>query len=66
MKNNTANFSLRIDKITLDKLSYIAEYEFRSKNSEIVQLIKRKIAEFEKEHGKIEDDTGQDKKCQPH
>ena len=37
-----------------DKLAYIAEYEGRTKNKELEQLIKKRIAEFESEHGTIE------------
>ncbi|MGN1111707.1 MAG: Arc family DNA-binding protein [Acutalibacteraceae bacterium] len=48
------NFSIRIDNELLDKLYVIAEYEGRSKNREIEQLIKKRIADFEGEHGKIE------------
>lgn len=38
----------------LDKFGYIAEYEGRTKNREIQQMMKRRIAEFEKEFGEIE------------
>ena len=36
------------------KLHYIADYEGRSGNSQILYLIKKSILEFEKEHGEIE------------
>lgn len=39
---------------THDKLFYIAEYEGRSGSGQIMYLIRKCIAEFEKEHGKIE------------
>ncbi|MGN0626942.1 MAG: hypothetical protein ACI4IT_03145 [Oscillospiraceae bacterium] len=54
MKDNTPRYTLRIGQIWLDKIGYIAEYEGRSKNKEIEQLIKKRVMEFEKEHGKIE------------
>ena len=54
MKDDFPRYTLRISQILLDKLGYIAEYEGRTKNKEIEQLIKKRIAEFEKEHGKIE------------
>ena len=38
----------------LDKLGYIAEYEGRTKNRELEQMIKKRIREFEAEHGPIE------------
>ena len=44
---------MRVDKTLLDKLAYIAEFEGRTKNKEIEQLIKKRIAEFESDHGKI-------------
>ena len=47
-------YTLRIPQELLDKLGYIAEYEGRTKNREIEQLIKKRIAEFEAEHGQIE------------
>ena len=54
MKDNLPRYTLRIPQILLDKLAFIAEYEGRTKNREIEWLINRRIAEFEKEHGKIE------------
>ena len=53
MKEHLARYTLRIDSPLLDKLGYIAEYEGRTKNREIEQLIKKRIAEFEKEFGEI-------------
>ena len=57
MKDTLPRYTLRVPQILLDKLGYIAEYEGRTKNKEIEQLIKRRIADFEKEHGKIEFDS---------
>ncbi len=54
MKDNKSRYSLRVDQVLLDKLAYIAEYEGRTKNRELEQMIKRRIAQFEKEHGEIE------------
>lgn len=59
MKDNLPRYTLRISKNLLDKLGYVAEYEGRTKNKEIEQLIKRRITEFEKEHGKINHDEMQ-------
>ena len=55
MKDNLPRYTLRIPQELLDKLGYIAEYEGRTKNLEIEQLIKKRIAEFEAAHGKIEE-----------
>jgi hypothetical protein len=46
--------SIRFDTETHDKLFYIAEYEGRSGSGQILYLIRKCIAEFEKENGKIE------------
>ena len=53
MKDNLPRFTLRINKVLLDKLAYISEFEGRTKNKEIEQLIKKRITEFEASHGKI-------------
>jgi len=54
MEDNKCRYTLRIDPELLDKLGYIAEYEGRTKNGELVHMIRKRIAAFEKEHGKIE------------
>ena len=54
MKDNLPSYTLRVSQVLLDKLAFIAEFEGRTKNKEIEQLIKRRIAEFEKENGTIE------------
>ena len=53
MKENLPRYTLRIPQVLLDKLGYIAEYEGRTKNKEIEQIIKKRIAEFESKHGPI-------------
>ena len=54
MKDSLPRYTLRISRMLLDKIAFIAEYEGRTKNKEIERLIKRRIAEFEEAHGKIE------------
>ena len=54
MKDNLPRYTLHVSQLLLDKLAYIAEYEGRTKNKEIEQLIKKRIAEFEEAHGEIE------------
>ena len=39
MKDNLSRYTLRIDQTLLDKLGYIAEYEGRTKNRELEQMI---------------------------
>ncbi len=53
MKDNLSRYTLRISPAILDKLGYIAEFEGRTKNKEIEQIIRRRIADFEREHGLI-------------
>lgn len=48
------NLSIRIDENMLNKLHYVADYEARSANGQILVLIRDCIENFEKEHGKIE------------
>jgi len=48
------SLSIRIDNDVLDKLRYVAAYEGRSINSQIVYLIRDCIVKYEKEHGAIE------------
>lgn len=52
--DDKVRYTMRIDRNLLDKFGYIAEYEGRTKNRELEQMIKRRITEFEKEVGKIE------------
>lgn len=53
MKDQFPRYTLRIDRLLLDKLGYIAKCEGRTKNKELEQLIKKRIAEFEDVHGTI-------------
>ncbi|HJI91340.1 MAG TPA: hypothetical protein OIM37_09930 [Clostridiales bacterium] len=39
-KDNLSRYTLRVDQALLDKLGYIAEYEGRTKNRELEQMIK--------------------------
>ena len=54
MSDDLSRYTLRVEKELLDQLGYIAEYEGRTKNKELEQLIKKAVREFEAEHGKIE------------
>ena len=51
---NEKHFGLRVDAETLLKFRCVCAYEGRSANSQIIQLMRRAIADYEKEHGKIE------------
>jgi predicted DNA-binding protein len=53
MKDKLPRYTLRVERELLDKLGYIAEFEGRTKNREIEQLIKKRISEFEIANGTI-------------
>lgn len=53
MKVKQSKFTLRINDELLKKFRYISEYNARSANSELTMLIRKHIAEFEKENDKI-------------
>ena len=53
-KEKDKHLGLRIDSDTHYKLQYIAQYEGRSINGEVLYLIRREVERCEKEHGKIE------------
>lgn len=46
--------SIRIEEEMLSKLSYIAEYEGRSVNSQVLVLIRQSIKTFEDSNGSID------------
>ena len=54
MTDKLLRYTLRIDRLLFAKFKYIADSEGRSANREIEQYIKRAVAEYEAEHGKIE------------
>lgn len=53
-KDSFPRFTLRISRTMLDKLEYVADFEGRTKNRGIEQLIKKRIAQFEAEYGPIQ------------
>lgn len=48
------SISFRLDENMLKKLHYIADYEGRSANSQVMVLIRDAIEGFEEKHGRIE------------
>ncbi|MCQ2478189.1 MAG: TraY domain-containing protein [Clostridia bacterium] len=54
MENKLLRYTLRVDRILFKKFRYIAESEGRSANKEIEQFLKKRVAQFESENGKIE------------
>jgi hypothetical protein len=45
--------SIRIEEEMLEKLGYVAEYEGRSLNSQILVLVRECIQKYEADHGEI-------------
>lgn len=54
LEDKLLRYTLRVDKILFKKFRYIAEAEGRSANKEIEQYFKKRVKEFEEEHGKID------------
>lgn len=57
MSNRTVHYSLRINAELLEKFSFVAEYEARSINRELIQIIRNHVLRFEEKMGEI--DVGQ-------
>ncbi|HIV19123.1 MAG TPA: TraY domain-containing protein [Candidatus Merdivicinus intestinigallinarum] len=53
MQGKLLRYTLRVDRLLFKKFRYIAEAEGRSANKEIEQFLKKRVAEFEQEHGEI-------------
>lgn len=53
MQSRIKRYTLRINRLLLDKLGYIAEFQGRTKNKEIERIILKRIKEFEKMDGRI-------------
>lgn len=53
MKDKMLRYTLRINPLLMAKFAYVAEYNGRTKNREIEQLIKRCVEDFENQHGEI-------------
>lgn len=54
MKKDIKHLSLRINVDLLRQFEYTARYEDRSMNSLLLTMIRKHIAQFEKEHGPIQ------------
>jgi len=56
-KENEKSFGLRVDAEILAKFRYVCGYHGRSANSQLIQLMLRFIAAYEREHEAIELET---------
>ena len=52
-ENRIARYTIRVPKELLSKVGYIAEYNGRTKNKELEQMIKARISAFEQKVGEI-------------
>ena len=52
-KGDIKHLSLRIDEELLRKFSYIADYQDRSMNWMVLNLISKAVKSFEEKHGEI-------------
>lgn len=53
MENKLLRYTLRIDRRLFAKFRYVSEFEGRSANKEIEQMLKKRVQEFENTNGKI-------------
>ena len=53
MSEDLVRCTLRVNRILFKKFRYIAEYNGRSVNKEMIQFMKRCVAKFEEEHEEI-------------
>lgn len=57
--------SIRIEEEMLSKISYIADYEGRSVNSQVLVLVRDCIKDFENKNGAIDGDICPDTNVKP-
>ncbi|MBQ7288910.1 MAG: Arc family DNA-binding protein [Clostridia bacterium] len=57
--------SIRIEEEMLNKIAYIADYEGRSVNSQVLILIRNNIKAFETENGTIYKDIAPNENVKP-
>ena len=53
VKDKLLRYTLRVDRLLFRKFRYLAELEGRSANREIEQMMKKRVAAYEKENGSI-------------
>lgn len=51
---NILRYTLRVNRCLFNKFKFVADYNGRSTNKEIEQLMREKVDAFEKENGKID------------
>ena len=58
------HFGLRIEDELLRKFRYVCEYDGRSANAQILNMIRKCVQEYEKEHGEIKLELEKEKQHQ--
>jgi hypothetical protein len=53
MPSKLPHFALRTSRQLMNKFKYVAEYNGRSANKELEQLVKQHVGQFEQAHGVI-------------
>ena len=53
MKKDCPKFTLRVSRELLYKITYISEFNGRTKNKQIEQILRKHVNEFEKKYGLI-------------
>ncbi len=53
MKTDISKFTIRTDTELLKKFRIVADYNARSANKEMEVLMRKHVADFENQHGKI-------------
>jgi predicted HicB family RNase H-like nuclease len=48
-------YTLRVDRELFKKYRYVADYDGRSANRDIIQFIKQRVSKFEEKHGEIKE-----------
>lgn len=64
MENKLLRYTLRIDRRLFAKFRYVSEFEGRSANKEIEQMLKKRVQEFENANGEIMFDNKSKKHCE--
>lgn len=62
--NEWVGYTLRVTRLHMNKLHYIAEFNNRPVSYELRPLVAKFIADFEKTHGEIEISSELDKKLE--
>lgn len=53
MRKDCPKFTLRVSRELLYKITYISEFNGRTKNKQIEQILRKHVNEFEKKYGLI-------------